>query len=442
MNLGAFDTLPKLSKNDALSILKTPLQDLNLSSDYYKAVFHLAKYPSPESEKALLDLVKSQSAEKPILLAKRKAIEILGRMGSKKAIPHIAKNLKSLDPYIVENSAWALQQIGCDNIEIHNLIGSLLEENNQNHRVLIQSLAKMGATSQLSKINAILSSEVIPIGVKGASIAAIKILTGKSQNVDLLRDHLSSANQNDRQCAVQDIIDAKEYDLIESIIQTPISPFFRLRAIDLLWPEISDDRGKSNALDLIDLVLLDNPKAIRPANKYQKQNEIKTLIKRLFSTDFCKAYSSLSSLLDMRFDYIFPALQDELKRFKKDYGAIYFLLILLRNAQISVEIQRKKSMELVDYCLDKSWPDFMKFKPQAILLSMEIDIEFFTQNLESWLNEKETPYWACRYAALICVEKLVKNNMLNIDIKHVIERVYDENKFVCLKAKKFQSKYI
>ena len=125
MNARPFDNLPPLSKSDALRILKTPIKDLALSSDYYKAVFHLSKYYCSESEKALLDLVKSESKETSVLLAKRKAIEVLGRMKCKKAIPYIGKTLKSSDPFTVENSAWALQELGCNNIDFQNLIGSL-----------------------------------------------------------------------------------------------------------------------------------------------------------------------------------------------------------------------------------------------------------------------------------------------------------------------------
>ena len=53
MNPSYFDTLPSLSKNDALEILKTPINRLKLTSDYYKAVFHLSKYPSSQTENAL-----------------------------------------------------------------------------------------------------------------------------------------------------------------------------------------------------------------------------------------------------------------------------------------------------------------------------------------------------------------------------------------------------
>ena len=119
MNLRPFDTLPPLSKNDALKILKTPLNELRLASDYYKAVFHLAKHPSIETEKALISLVKPQSNQQSILIAKRKAIEVLAKFGCANAIPLIGNCLHSSDPYLVENSALALAEIGCNETKIH-----------------------------------------------------------------------------------------------------------------------------------------------------------------------------------------------------------------------------------------------------------------------------------------------------------------------------------
>ena len=125
MNSRPFDTLPPLSKNDALQILKTPLNELKLASDFYKAVFHLAKYPSIETEKALISIVKSESNNQSILIAKRKAIEVLGQMKCKNAIQEIASNLYSKDPYTVENVVLALHQIGFHDSKLHSLISSL-----------------------------------------------------------------------------------------------------------------------------------------------------------------------------------------------------------------------------------------------------------------------------------------------------------------------------
>ena len=75
----------------------------------------------------------------------------------------------------------------------------------------------------------------LPIGIKGASIAAISNITGNIDNVHLLAKFLDVPNQNDRICAVQDIIDAKAYSLIPLVITSPISPFFRIRTIISLF---------------------------------------------------------------------------------------------------------------------------------------------------------------------------------------------------------------
>ena len=229
-----FDTLPNLSKNDALNILKTPIKDLELSSDYYKAVFHLSKYPSFETELALLELIKNESLEKSFLLAKRKAIEVLGTMRCKKAIPYICENLNSNDPYIIENCVLALVEIGCKDPQIHNLIGALLDKPNQNKRVLIQSLGRMRALSELPKIYKILDHKDLVPGIKGASIAAIANITGEIKGIENLARFLDLPNQNDRISAVQDIIDANAYMLIPLVMDTPISPFFRIRTITAL----------------------------------------------------------------------------------------------------------------------------------------------------------------------------------------------------------------
>nr|CAB52699.1 bilin biosynthesis protein [Prochlorococcus marinus] len=434
MSFGAFDTLPKLSQKDALHILKTPIDELKLSSDYYKAVFHLAKYPSRETEEALMDLLISESMDNSILIAKRKAIEVLGRLGCKKAITIIGNNLKSKDPYLVENAAWALQELSCADAELHNLIGCLLEQSHQNQRVLIQSLAKMGAISELPKIKQLLVKDEISSGVKGAAIAAISRLTGESNNLDILRSNLDLDNQNDRQSAVQDIIDAKEYSLLELVLQTPVSPYFRIRSIELLWDKTVDHLFEFNLTKSLDLLLLDDPKNIRILNHYQSKTNSNFLVKELFSTDFRKCYLALSSLLKIPKEEIWTTIKDYLQEFKKDYGALYFLMIILRKINDSGDKNNKISIELLNHCLDDSWPKFMKFKAQAILASVDIDKNIFYDNYENWLNEEKTPYWVCRYATLMCIQRLIdKENQ--IKFKDALLRIkVDSNKFVRLKV--------
>ena len=441
MNRGPFDTLPQLSKNDALKLLETPLNEIKLASDYYKAVFHLAKYPSPETEQALLDLIRSQSVEFPFLIAKRKAIEVLGQMSCEKAIPDFVNNLRSSDPYIVENSAWALQQTGCKDVGIHNLIGSLIDQPNQNQRVLIQSLAKMGAVSELKKIEKVFNQFDISPGVKGASLAAISALTGRHDNVELLRNYLDLPNQNDRQSAVQDIIDAKEYGLLDAILKTPVSPFFRLRAISLMSSDLLEVGNQLDIINSIDFVLKDDPRYIRIAKSHGSLPSLNFLLDELFNVDFNRCYSALRTLILMNSTHIWLLIKLNLDKFKKDYGALYFALILLRSIEIKDKKNKEDSLELLNHALDKSWPDYMKFKPQAIMTYSFLDFSCFMENIQIWLDENQTPYWASRYAALIGLERLI--NIKGIaKFKYLIRAcINDTNHFVKLKANSIDRHY-
>ena len=102
LNKNHFDNLPTLTKYEALYILSRRIDQLDLSSDYYKAVFHLEKYPSEETEEALLNFIKLVREEQAFVIAKRKAIEVLANIGCQRAIPIIANHLESQDSYLVE----------------------------------------------------------------------------------------------------------------------------------------------------------------------------------------------------------------------------------------------------------------------------------------------------------------------------------------------------
>jgi len=442
MKLASFDTLPQMSKNDALQILKTPIHDLRLSSDYYKAVFHLSKYPSSETEHALLELLKNESLEQSVVIAKRKAIEVLGNMCCENAIPYIAGYLNSNDPYIVENSALALVEIGCNDPKVHNLIGDLLEKSNQNKRILIQSLGRMRALSQLPKIKKFVNNENINKSIKGASIAAISNITGNIENIDLLANSLDSANQNERICAVQDIIDAKAYQLIPLVLRTPISPFFRIRSISLLFPNIYSKQINVNIIESLDSMIFDCPSKLRLRRTQAKGNTCNFYIQELFNTDFNRSYTALLNLKKINSKIIFSNLEKYWDKFIKDYGALYFLLILFRDLEVSNEKDKTKILEIISYCLDKSWPDYMKFKPQAIFLSIYVDLDFFVRNFKDWLDNNKTKYWFSRYTALFAIEQLIINKRISTSKLQFLLSMNDDNKFVKFKSDYIISKYL
>ena len=58
MQYNPFNILPKINKTEAINILRIPISEVKFLADYYKAVFHLANFPSEESEIVLLEFIK------------------------------------------------------------------------------------------------------------------------------------------------------------------------------------------------------------------------------------------------------------------------------------------------------------------------------------------------------------------------------------------------
>ena len=117
---GLFDNIhPELDLNGAIDILTREIEDLDSESDYYMAVSHLVNFPGQPANEALMNFLGRVSTESAVLLAQRKAVEVLARLGVTQARPKIASFLDSSDIYMVENAAWALAQIGCQDQSVH-----------------------------------------------------------------------------------------------------------------------------------------------------------------------------------------------------------------------------------------------------------------------------------------------------------------------------------
>ena len=440
MKKRSFDNLPPLSKDEALNILAKPLDQLELSSDYYKAVFHLFNYPGADTEEALLELLECRSNEQCISIARRKAIEILARHRCFNAIPAIARYLESSDPYLVENAVWALKELKCNDQEIIASIVNLLDDPRQNTRLLIQSLEGLGVVSLLPYLRIYVGDKSLSPGVRGASIAALKKISGQSLHIRDLVDYLYLPKQNDRQCAVNDIIDSGQIDLLPFILNAPVAPSFRIRALNTLWPENIENLNGLDLYSSIDSLIFDDPGNLELPIKSNQVHDDHYHIMSLLDTDFSKCCLSLRELLQRKPDVIWPILSLHLDQMKKDYGALYFLMILFRSVSgwdkdALVEI---KSITLS--CLGSQWPDFIKFKPVAILTLIKHYPSLANKNIPKWLNQSLTPYWVSRYAALLALELVLEKEPNPFWIRSLRESKRDPNRFVRGKAKRIEGK--
>ena len=436
-----FDNLPPLSKEEAFNILARPINQLELSSDYYKAVFHLSKFPGPDTEQILLDLVGSDSNEHCIVISRRKAVEVLASHGCVDAIPAIGRCLKSSDPYLVENAVWALKELHCEDLNLIQLISDLLEEPHQNRRVLIQALGSLDATSELPRIKAFLNDSLASSGVKGAAIAAVKRLTGQSNQCEELLDYLRLPNQNDRHCAVNDIIDFGEVSLLPYVLKAPVAPYFRMRALNILWPLDIDNAIDIDLFLITDSLIKDDPNDIDCLCDYDQKQNSQFLVAELFNTDFGRCYCALKTLSNRDPDDLWVILSGETEHFKRDYGALYFLMILFRSVPGWNE-DALIGIRLITFdCLGSHWPDFIKFRPAAILTLVKLYPSEAYKYISTWLDETLTPFWACRYATLLALEPLLRNREGYMFRRNILATKADSHRFVSGKAKNIEESF-
>jgi bilin biosynthesis protein len=417
VSLGRFNNIhPGLDQEESLRILSLPVAELEASSDRYMAAAQLLNFPGRQSEQALLQLLAEVDETQATQIAKRKAVEVLARLGCRDAIKSIGMCLISDDHYLVENAAWALHQLGCQDQGIINQMVALLADCRQNRRVLIQSLAGLRVEQALPEISA-LQDDDRP-GVRGAAIAAVVTLAGSRDRILSLGEQLFLPNQMDRQSAIQDVIDAGAQELLEEIMRTPVSPVFRMRAVRLLWPEAQPLCNGLSLLDTLDSLLLDSPESLQLVHSYGEKQENLFLINEFFGTDFSRCYLALQTLACEAGEHLWPLLEQRwLEEAHNDYGAHYFFIRLF--AMVANWGPEKTKVE--NHCEDAIFnrrPQFTKSRPAAILALLRLQPERLNALIPQLLDPVVESNWECRYASWMAVAQMITKG-LSIGTQHV-----------------------
>ncbi len=432
MQSNPFNNLPKINKIEAINILRKPISEVKLLVDYYKAVFHLVNFPCEESEKVLLDFIKYDCEKLEYKIAKRKAIEVLAIFDCKKAIPTIAGFLQNdnNDDYLIETAIWSLGKLKCKDNDIINEICLILYKKFNNKRLVIQTLTNLGVRKEIDKIRSLSRDKESSNGVKGASFAALIKLAGEEDKLSYLKDFLKLSNQNDRHCAVQDIINAGHLSVLPVLIKAPISPSFKLQAIESLWNNEVVFWKNINLLNCIDSVIFDDPTKIDTLEIKNLNNDLSFYIQQLFHTDFNRCYLAIHELLKYPLDKVLYYLNYNWDRAKSDYGAIYFFINAYK-LLLDQELYDELILDKVDFLLSDNWPNYMKFKSSAIQILGSLNENKFYNNIIEFSDERHTPYWKNRYTALL----VLQDKQIHIKKKYAKLFLDDSHKFVRLKAK-------
>ena len=404
--LGRFDNIhPGLTCDHARHILSLPIDELDSQSDFYMAAAHLVNCPSLATENALKKLLLSSLNDQPVKIAKRKGVEVLARLGCESSIPIIGQCLWSEDVYLVENSAWALQELSCKDQALVQRMIELLKDESQNQRVLIQALSKIAIEKSFDLISALQASD--RPGVSGAAIAAVANFTKDKSNLFQIQDHLTLPNQMDRQCAVQDLIDVGAIELLPAIASAPVSPAFRIRACHNILAKLNDSPTDLASLGIIDVILRDHPASINVIHQYQEFPELEFLVQQLFNTDFSRCYLAMQYLLKCSSESLFPVLQRSWEsEAHNDYGAHYFFMHLFG-------LRDDWSVSSLDWILDILYqaainrrPQFQKSRAAAIQALHCLKPEIFFELGLQLVDGSVPSSWDCRYTTIMCMEKL------------------------------------
>lgn len=407
-----------LSEDEAIALLTKPLEELAEKSERYVAASHLSNFPTQRSIETLIATIEDDNPDLYHRIARRKAIESLGRLQAKSALPAIVNCLQESDPYTVENAVWAIKDIGTDDESILAQIANLLNGEKQSYRLIIQVLAQFAYQPALSQIKAFVDSEDETIA--SAAISAVARLTDDYSEMSKVTAFLQHDSVNARRLSIQDLIDTKYYAAIPKIAQTPVSLAFRLRGIKLL-AQSGIEEGKITFAEVqpyLEQVICDRPQDLEMVHQYDRQPTLEFLIRELYQTDFGRCYLATQTLLET---YPEAAPEAIITTYREeaycDYGAHYHVIKLLG------WLQYQPGKEIVIKNLNHPQPQFQKSRAAAAIALGNLGA---IETIPLLRETAQSQIFALKYASLLALKQLgdtTANDLITEDDEFLIKAI-------------------
>ena len=396
-----FSNIFNLTEDQAIALLKKPLNSEDGTSERYVGAAHLINFHTPRSIQALIEAVEDRDPCLENRIARRKAVESLGRLKAVEALPILKSCLADEDVLTVENAVWSIGEIGTEDESILEAIANLLTKPNQTYRTIIHTLANFDYKPAIARIKPFTSYEDEP--VQSAAIASLARLTGDNSQMERVVEFLQHDNINARRACIQDLIDAEYYPAIPAIAKAPISIAFRLRGIRLLAAK-GIGTGEITFTDIepsLDRIIRDRPQDIELVHEYDQPPSLEFLIGELYHTDFGRCYLADKTLLEV---YSNEAPEALLKTYAEeahnDYGAHFHVVKLLGM------LKHQPSYDLIIEALHNTSPQFQKSRAAAAIALGNLGVSQAIPVLKETLN---TPIFDLKYACLLALEQLGEN---------------------------------
>lgn len=414
-----FSNIFNLTEDQAIALLKKPLNSEDGTSERYVGAAHLINFPTERSINALIEAIKDRDPALENRIARRKAVESLGRLKAVQALPILRSCLSDEDVLTVENAVWSIGEIGTEDESLLEAIANLLTKTNQTYRVIIHTLANFDYKPAVARIKPFIEYDDEP--VQSAAIAALARLTRDKSQMERVVNFLQDDNINVRRACIQDLIDVKYYPAIDAISHAPISVAFRLRGIRLLAAkgigagEISFAGIESS----LDRIIRDRPQDIEMVHQYDQPPSLEFLIRELYHTDFGRCYLAGKTILKTYPNEAPDALlQTYTEEANNDYGAHFHVVKLLGL------LRHKPSYDLIVEALHNTSPQFQKSRAAAAIALGNLGMSQAISVLQATLD---TPIFDLKYACLLALEQLGENCWSTV--------VDDKNLLIKAKAK-------
>ncbi|MEH2380786.1 MAG: HEAT repeat domain-containing protein [Nostoc sp.] len=388
-----------LTEEQAIAIIDTPLEQLEDASDKYIAVSHLINYPTEQSIAALVRAIETSNPDElDHRIVRRKAVESLGRLQAESTLPVIRQCLKDDDIYTVENTVWAIGEIGTKDPVILEEVAQLLDKPGQIYRVIIHTLANADYQPSLERVQKFTQAEDEP--TRSAAIATVCRFTGDYSQITEVMALLQSSNVNARRSSIQDLIDSRYYKAIPAIARCPVSLVFRLRGLRMLL-DAGVPSGEITFTEIqpyLEQVLYDHPNDLDLVHEYDLTPVLDFVINELYETDFGRCYLATKTLLEI-YPQEAPAalLATYSDKGYNDYGAHYHVMKLFG------WLKYAPAYDLLVENLHNREPQFQKSRAACAIALGELGDSRAIPELKICLN---TPIWDLKYACLLALDRL------------------------------------
>ena len=387
-----------LTEDQAITLLETQPDQLEDPSDRYIAASQLVNHPSDRTINTLIAAIQMPVTDLNSRIVRRKAVETLGYLKAIPALNILHKCLQDEDSYTVQNAVWSIGEMGTEDEGVLQAIVQLLSQPTQNHRLIMQTLAKLGHRAAVDDIRPFIDAE--DPAVSSAAISALYQLTGDVSQMDKVIALLQHDSVNARRSCIQDLIDAQQYGAIPKIARCSVSMVFRLRGIRLLAEVGMPNDGISfqQIEPTLDQIIRDHPEDLDLVHEYDQTPSLEFALKELYETDFSRCYLATKTLLEVYPDETPVALIDEYNhKARSDYGAHYHVIKLLG------WLRYEPAYEILIEALHNPAPQFQKSRTAAAIALGNLGNPQATSALKAYL---QSSLWALSYACLMALQQL------------------------------------